>query len=280
LKRLVIVVIVVAAVAALLITQVPAWAASLLLYPIRHRVESKTPPNCEDVTFSGIDVSLKGWRCHATNTRRATLIYLHGVADDRVSATGVIERFTKRGYDVIAYDSRGHGESTGDTCTYGYFEKSDLHRVIDAIQDSRIILVGSSMGAAVALQEAADDPRVITVVAAESFSDLRTVAHERAPFFLTEGAVRNAFKVAEQRGHFKIDDVDVAAAASRVKAPILLIHGADDRDTFPAHSQRIFAVVEGQKQLLLVPGAHHNESLNAVWTDVERWVDAIISTEK
>jgi pimeloyl-ACP methyl ester carboxylesterase len=192
----------------------------------------------------------------------------------------VIERFTKRGYDVIAYDSRAHGESTGDICTYGYFEKSDLHRVIDAIQDSRIVLVGSSMGAAVALQEAADDPRVITVVAAESFSDLRTVAHERAPFFLTEGAVRNAFKVAEQRGHFKIDDVDVAAAASRVKAPILLIHGADDRDTFPAHSQRIFAVVEGQKRLLLVPGAHHNESLNAVWTDVERWVDAISSTEK
>jgi hypothetical protein len=38
---------------------------------------------------------------------------------------------------VIAYDSRAHGESGGDACTYGFFEKEDLRRVLDVDTDTR-----------------------------------------------------------------------------------------------------------------------------------------------
>ena len=91
--------------------------------------------------------------------RRGTLIYLHGVADNRASGAGVIERFRKRGFDVVAYDSRAHGESDGDACTYGFYEKQDLRRVLDSVGVGPIVLVGCSLGAAVALQLAADEPR-------------------------------------------------------------------------------------------------------------------------
>ena len=60
----------------------------------------------------------------------------------------------------VAYDSRAHGESEGDVCTYGFFEKRDLHQVLDSIGPGPIALVGTSRGAAVALQEAAEDARV------------------------------------------------------------------------------------------------------------------------
>jgi hypothetical protein len=60
------------------------------------------------------------------------------------------------------------------------------------------VLLGASLGAAVALQEAAEDPRVSAVVAAETFSDLRIVAAERAPFFFTRGIIGKALKLAEQ----------------------------------------------------------------------------------
>ena len=72
---------------------------------------------------------------------------------------------------MIAYDSRAHGDSQGDACTYGFFEKEDLHRVIDTLGPGPVVLIGTSLGAAVALQEAADDRRVSAVVAAETFSD-------------------------------------------------------------------------------------------------------------
>ena len=67
------------------------------------------------------------------------------------------------------------------------------------------------------------------------------------------------------------------AAAAEIKSPVLLIHGAADWDTPPAHSQRVLAALAGPKRLILVPGAGHNESLRgAVWDEIERWLDGVL----
>jgi pimeloyl-ACP methyl ester carboxylesterase len=127
----------------------------------------------------------------------------------------------------------------------------------------------------VALQEAAYDPRVTAVVAAETFSDLRTVAVERAPVFFTSGIIARAFHIAEEQAGFSVDDVSPVTAAAGITIPVLLVHGADDTDTPPDHSRRVLAALRGPKRLILVPGARHNQSLNAdVWNEIERWVDA------
>ena len=72
----------------------------------------------------------------------------------------------------------------------------------------------------------ASDGRVTAVVAAETFSDLRTVATERAPFFFTSGVIARAFLLAEQEGGFRIDAVSPVMAAAEITRPVLLIHGA------------------------------------------------------
>ena len=226
------------------------------------------------MTFAGVDVSLEGWRCAAAADRRGTLIYLHGVADNRGSSVGVVQRFRARGFDVVAYDSRAHGRSTGDNCTYGYYEKQDLTHVMETLADGPVVLVGTSLGAAVALQAAAGDARIRVVVAAETFSDLRTVASERAPFFFTAGTIGRAFTIAARDGRFAIDEVSPRRAAARILVPVLLIHGAADHETPPAHSQRVFDALPARKRLILVPGKGHNQSLSdSVWKDVENWID-------
>jgi hypothetical protein len=131
----------------------------------------------------------------------------------------------------VAYDSRAHGESSGAACTYGFYEKQDLRRVVDTIDSGPVVLMGTSLGAAVALQEAAEDARVSAVVAAETFSDLRTVAIERAPFFFTPNVIRRAFQLAEAEGRFTIEAVSPETAARKIEAPVLIIHGSIDRDT-------------------------------------------------
>ena len=83
-----------------------------------------------------------------------------GVADNRGSGAGIVRRFVDRRFDVIAYDSRAHGDSGGDACTYGYFEKEDLRRVLDTVPPGPVVLIGTSLGAAVALQAAAALARV------------------------------------------------------------------------------------------------------------------------
>jgi len=257
-------------------------AAGGLLSPGRRTSLPPRPANCDEREFRGAGVLLRGWQCTAQGMRRGTVIYLHGTADNRGSSVGIIRRYSAAGFDVIAYDSRRHGASEGKFCTYGYFEKSDLRQVIDTVPTQPIILFGTSLGAGVALQEAADDRRVSGVIAVEVFSDLRTVAHERAPFFLTQGTIRQAFRIAEARGDFHVDEVSPVMSARSITAPVLLIHGARDRDTPPAHSQRVFDALNGPKRLILVHGAGHNQSLAdpSVWKDVDAWVELALAAAR
>ncbi|HET7694802.1 MAG TPA: alpha/beta fold hydrolase [Vicinamibacterales bacterium] len=257
-------------------SQLPKIGAGGLLHPGRRAAIAPAPAGCEHVELTGAGVTLRGWRCGPPAAAAGTIVYLHGIADNRGSAAGAIQRFTARGFQVIAYDSRAHGQSGGDACTYGVFEKRDLQKVLDAIGVRRAALIGTSLGAAVALQAAADDPRIAAVIAAETFSDLRTVATERAPFVFSRRSIARAFVLAEQQGGFSVDAASPVAAAPRIRVPVLLIHGAADRETPPSHSQRVFDALAGPKRLLLVPGAGHNQSLRPnVWTEIDRWLDAL-----
>jgi uncharacterized protein len=270
-----------AAAATLANSQLPALGAGGLLHPWRRAVMMPAPDGCVDATFAGAGVTLKGWQCRTSGARRGAIVYLHGVADNRTSALGVVHRFVPRGFDVIAYDSRAHGESDGEACTYGVFEKHDLRLVLNTLEAGPIVLVGTSLGAAVALQHAADDERVSAVVAAETFSDLRTIVRDRVPFFITTGMLQRAFDVAEERGAFRVDEASPARAAAEIAAPVLLIHGEDDLDTPPAHSQRVFAALKGPKRLMLVRGAAHNGSLRAeVWEEVHGWLDTVLGLQE
>ena len=268
----------VVAVAAIVGTrQLPGAGAGGLLHPARRPVVTPAPAGCEEASFAGDGVRLEGWRCGATGPLRGTIVYLHGTADNRTSAAGVLQRFGPRGFAVVAYDSRAHGESGGDACTYGFHEKRDLRRVLDTIDSGPIVLFGTSLGAAVALQAAAEDPRAAAIVAIETFSDLRTVASERAPFFFSAGTIRKAFQLAEKQAQFQVDAVSPKEAAAHVIAPVLIVHGDADVETPPAHSQRVYDALKGPKRLILVPGAGHNGSLRAeVWDAIAQWLDEVL----
>jgi pimeloyl-ACP methyl ester carboxylesterase len=258
-------------------TQLPVLGAGGLLHPGRRHVAGPPPEHCQDASLDADGILLRGWRCGATRGRRGTLVYLHGIADNRTSAAGIVARFAPRGFDVVAFDSRAHGESAGDACTYGFFEKDDLRRIIDTVPAGPIVLLGTSLGAAIALQEAAHNARVSAIVAVETFSDLKTVAAERAPWFFTGPIIRRAFRLAEQQGHFAVDAVSPVDAAGAIRVPVLLIHGAADVDTPPEHSQRVFDALRGPKRLILVPGAAHNGSLTSEsWKAIEQWIDEVM----
>ena len=255
-------------------SQLPAFGAGAWLHPLRVRGAGTTPPHCEETFFDGDDVRLAGWRCRATAKRRGTIVTLHGFGDNRRGAVGISARYLPRGFDGVAYDSRAHGESDGDVCTYGVRERDDLRRVIDTLEPGPVVLIGASLGGAVALQEAAHDSRVAAVIAAESFSDVRTVARERAPAYFTATIIERAFALAERQGQFRIDDASPERAALLISAPVLLVHGAQDVETPPEHSRRIYRALTGPKRLILVPGVGHNRSLQPeVWPDIDAWID-------
>ena len=251
----------------------PSWAAPALLHPGRKPVTGPTPPPGETVSIAGDGVTLEGWLFRAQGEKRGTIVYLHGVADNRTSSKVAAQRYGQQGYDVLAYDSRAQGNSTGEACTYGYFEKRDLGKAIDYLGVPSVSVIGVSLGAAVALQAAAEDSRMSNVVAISTFSDLRTVAAERAPFFASQRNIREALALAEQQGHFVVDEVSPVHAASRLSIPVLLIHGTADKETTSDHSERVFQALKGRKRLVILPKAGHAPGLDeTTWKLVDEWV--------
>ena len=92
--------------------------------------------------------------------------------------------FWERGCDLLIFDARYHGESTGDYGTYGYYEKLDTSKAIDwfsqqvGLPPERIGLLGESYGAATALETAALRPDIAFAAADSSYRDLETIISE------------------------------------------------------------------------------------------------------
>jgi alpha-beta hydrolase superfamily lysophospholipase len=253
------------------------WGARAILCPVRRPLLKHPDLGHEDVSFESDGVVLRGWIFRAQPPRRGLLVYLHGIADNRQSGLGVARRFIAKGYDVLLYDSRAHGTSGGTFCSYGYHEKRDLVRALNqahALRSEAVILMGHSLGAAVALQAAAIEPRVRGVIAVSSFSDLETIVNDRKPWFATRGDVTAALALAARRGDFAAESVSPERAAARIHVPVLLVHGERDRATRPVHSKRIYAALAEPKELILVKGGGHNDVLGReqAWRAIESWL--------
>jgi len=251
----------------------PSWGANGLLHPVRRPLPPEPALDHRSVEFESGGLRLRGWFFPAEAPRREiTVVYLHGVGDNRASGVWIAGQLVRRGFDVLAYDSRGQGASEGDACTYGVRERHDVSRALDAVGARKAVLVGVSLGAAVALQAAPDEPRVMAVVAVASFSDLESVARERAPFVASRSQVDEALARAEREGRFRVADASPVEAARRIRIPVLLVHGAKDTETSPEHSMRIEAALGGARQFLVVEGAGHGDALGKAWPAIEAWV--------
>ncbi|MEW5799247.1 MAG: alpha/beta hydrolase [Bacteroidota bacterium] len=208
---------------------------------------------------------LNAWFIPAKNPK-ATIIYLHGVGDNKMSGLLLANVFYRHNFNVLLYDSRAHGESGGKYCTYGYHEKHDvqiaIYEALKKFPQCKIGVFGTSMGAAVALQAASIEPRITAVVAEASFATLRqiTVDYQKRLLRLPWHFLRNiAMKRSEIIARFKHREVSPIEAVKNIRVPILFIHGKDDTFIKYQYSEEMYAVANEPKELWLIDKAHHND---------------------
>ena len=95
------------------------------------------------------------------------LVLLHGLTATRRYVVQGSRHLVGRGYRLVAYDARGHGDSDAaeDPCAYAYEDMvGDLERVLEEKRLERPVLVGSSMGAHVATAFALGQPERIAAL--------------------------------------------------------------------------------------------------------------------
>lgn len=102
-------------------------------------------------------VDVDGLRLHYTRTGsgggKPPLVLAHGISDDGPCWTSVAEALAP-GYDVVMADARGHGRSEAPDIDHEYghaAQAADLIGLIAALDLTRPILLGHSMGAVTTL---------------------------------------------------------------------------------------------------------------------------------
>ena len=76
----------------------------------------------ENVTISGFEnTPLRGWLFRSESNK--LIIFSHGITQNRIDnnyyTVLIAKELVAKGYNVLLYDSRGHGESGGTQVTYG-----------------------------------------------------------------------------------------------------------------------------------------------------------------
>jgi dipeptidyl aminopeptidase/acylaminoacyl peptidase len=258
--------------------------------PLRHRqaiaavVRTDFSAELQDVAIIAADgVALKGWFVHPRDYNGNAVILMHGITDNREGVAGYGRLLLQHGYAVLLPDARRHGESGGDLATYGVKESDDIHRWVSWIYahdpPQCVYGFGESYGAALMLQSLAIENRFCAVAAESPFSTAREMSYERVsgplhlgPWFgrtLGRPAIWSAVLYARVRYGINLLQPSPLEAVEHSTIPVLLIHGADDRNIAPRHSQLIAAAASNHVELWLVPHAGHTMAWAAAHHEFE-----------
>jgi uncharacterized protein len=144
------------------------------------RMLERTPATKQEFEVRAPDgAQLRGWKVYAAKPNGDWVLLFHGVSDSRAGMLRHAEFLLRHGYSVVMMDARGLGESGGNLVTYGWKERYDTVAITNAFDATervkRLFALGVSMGAAVALESAAVEPRISGVVAEDPFANLREV---------------------------------------------------------------------------------------------------------
>lgn len=237
-------------------------------------------PQPEDVTIDTGEVTLSGWYFDNPAEGNCGVLFMHGFTGTRYQALYWAPLFWAHGCDLLAYDHRGHGDSSPALLTYGYHEKFDALAARDwfaqraGLEPSRIAVGGVSYGAATALQLAPLIPEAPFVLADSSYSSLADILAARGRVRLGGLATRllmpGALWIVGLRGGFDVDEVSPEAAIAAATMPILLIHSRTDNFTPYTHSEAIYANSDQSRTVLHVNdwGSEHAADIG---TDFEAY---------
>ena len=219
---------------------------------------------CEDVELQTDDgMRLSGWWMPNGKPNRPPVVILHGLGASKAHMIDYILLAQEQGNPTLAIDFRGHGGSDPSLTSIGFYESRDVVTAMQFVRErgaGNPVLWGTSMGAVSALLAAARDGSAAGVIADAPFDTYRNTVlhHAKLMYGLSEYPfVALAFPMIENRARFRVAEVDCLQAASRIRAPMLILAGEEDQRMPPAMVRTIYERAAGPKEFWVIPGEGH-----------------------
>jgi len=184
----------------------------------------------------------------------------------------VAARLSRAGLDVLLFDYRGYGRSTGRPSERGTYADARAARAallaLPGVDPERLVYYGESLGGAVALELAIEAaPRGL--VLQSTFTSIRAMGRAVYPFI---------------PGLLVPDAYPSLARIRRLRAPLLLVHGENDEIVPLAHGRALFEAAPEPKRFLALAGVGHNDLVarrgDAWEAEIVDWVRSLATARR
>jgi uncharacterized protein len=219
---------------------------SLLYFPSRAIEQTPADAAYRDLAIDTEDGDrLRGWWINAPAPSRGHVLLCHGNAGnigDRVLHASLLSAV---GFDVLVFDYRGYGQSSGRPSEEGTYRDARAARSAllahDEVQASRLFYLGESLGGAVALALALESPPT-GLILQSTFTSIRAMSRVHYPF-IPRALVPDAYPSLRR--------------IRTLRAPLLVMHGERDDVVPVSHGRSLFEAAPGPKELRIFPGLGH-----------------------
>jgi uncharacterized protein len=227
-----------------------ALQGGMIYFPDTGREMERTPEDAglayEQVWLTTEDgVRIEAWYVPAPGARGVALL-THGNAGNISHRIGYASLFHRLGYSILMLEYRGYGRSEGKPSEEGtYADARAAWRYLTTKRGhpaEHIVLVGESLGGAVAARLAAEE-QPGALVLASSFISVPELAADLYPWLPARQLARYRY--------------DTLASLKSVTCPVLVAHSRQD-DIVPfRHGQHLFAAASEPKAFVEMAGGHN-----------------------
>lgn len=231
------------------------------------------------------DIRIAAWYIPAGDgspATGATVVLAHGYGANKSSMLDVAEVLHDR-YNLLLFDFRNHGQSSGEQTTQGLLEKNDLVAVIGWLErvkkPERLAVLGVSMGGASALNEAVTDQDVDALILDSTHATLANAVQarlERQGYPLSLPGAWAILLGGLIRTGQDMSAVDPAQLVRLFDRPLLIIVGSDDDAIGRGDGQELVAAARDGRspsaELKVCEGANHGQAIETCRADYRSWV--------
>jgi fermentation-respiration switch protein FrsA (DUF1100 family) len=191
---------------------------------------------------------LSGWFVSHSTSPQFTTIVFNGNAGNRAFRAPLANALARANMAVLLFDYRGFGANPGAPSEAGLSKDARAARnyLISRpdVDHRRLVYFGESLGTAVAAELAVEHPPAALILRSP-FTSMTDVGQHHYAVLPVRWLLRDRYATIDRIG--------------RVRVPVLIIGGDQDRIVPIEQTRRVFDAAGGPKSLLVINGADHND---------------------